>query len=159
MNRPPLPGAPYIGGCLCGAVRYSYSARPLALNACHCSDCKKLSGSSYFAVVQSKGEAFSFTGETTHHRKVADSGRGVDIHRCAACGTRLWHTPAASTELVFFAAGTLDDPNWFVPTSHIWTARAQPDVMFAPDAIIFEGAPPDRQQIWDRFNQIYPPKP
>lgn len=156
MNRPPLPAAPYEGGCLCGAVRYSYKARPLALNACHCSDCKKLSGSSYFAVVQADGDAFSYSGETISFRKTADSGRQVDIHRCAACGTRLWHTPAAGANLVFFAAGTLDDPTWFVPTSHIWTAHAQPDVVIAPDAIAFEGPPPDRQLLWDRFNAIYP---
>jgi hypothetical protein len=157
MKRPPLPEAPYTGGCLCGAVRYIYKARPLALNACHCSDCKKLSGSSFFAVVQAKGDAFTFIGDITHHRKTADSGRQVDIHRCVACGTRLWHTPSGSTTLVFFGAGTLDDPTWFVPTSHIWAARAQPDVAFAPDALIFDGAPADRQPIWDRFNLIYPP--
>jgi hypothetical protein len=139
-------------------VRYAYGARPLALNACHCRDCKKLSGSSYFAVVQARGDAFVFTGETAHHRKTADSGRQVDIHRCAVCGTRLWHTPAGSAELVFFAAGTLDDPTWYVPTSHIWASHAQPDVAFAPDALVIGGAPDGRQPLWDRFNQIHPPK-
>ena len=156
MKRPPLPEPPYSGGCLCGAVRFSYNARPLALNACHCTDCKRLSGASYFAVVQAKGEAFSFSGATLIHRKTADSGRQVDIHRCAACGTRLWHTPAGSSDLVFFAAGTLDDPTWFVPTSHIWASRAQPDVVFAPDALVIEGAPSDRKPLWDRFEEIYP---
>lgn len=158
MTRPPLPDPPHQGGCLCGAVRYSYNARPLGLNACHCSDCKKLSGSSYFAVVQCDGQAFSRNGEIAVFRKTADSGRQVDIHRCAACGTRLWHAPVNGANLVFLAAGTLDDPSWFVPTSHIWAARAQPDVAIAPDAIVFEGAPADRQKLWDRFNQIYPLK-
>ena len=35
--------------------------------------------------------------------------------RCARCGVRMWHEPLASTDLVFVAAGTLDDPNWAVP--------------------------------------------
>ncbi len=41
--RPPIPKPPYTGGCLCRAVRYELFARPLAVNACHCNDCKKTS--------------------------------------------------------------------------------------------------------------------
>ena len=145
------------GGCLCGAVRYVYAARPLALNACHCTDCKRLSGSSYFSVVQARGEAFTHSGETHVFRKTADSGREVDIHRCAQCGTRLWHRPVNGPNLVFFAAGTLDDPTWFVPTSHIFTRTAQPDAPIADDAVTFNGPAPDRQALWDHFDALYPP--
>jgi hypothetical protein len=137
-------------------VRYEYNARPLGLNACHCTDCKKLSGASYFAVVQAQAEAFSHTGETEFFRKIADSAREVDIHRCATCGTRLWHSPVSAPQLIFFAAGTLDDPTWFVPTSHIWTRNAQPDVSYAPDALIIQGHPESRELLWDAFDKIYP---
>lgn len=156
MKRPPLPAPPHEGGCLCRAVRYSYNARPLALSACHCTDCKKLSGASYFAVLQASSEHLSRSGETVAFRKRADSGREIDIHRCAACGTRLWHAPVSAPQLTFIAAGTLDDPSWFVPTAHIWTRAAQPDVRYADDALVFEAQPADRQQIWDAFGRLYP---
>ena len=42
--RPPVPAPPLKGGCLCGAARYRLTVRPLAINACHCTDCKRLSG-------------------------------------------------------------------------------------------------------------------
>ena len=44
MANPTIPNPPYHGGCLCGAVRYTLNARPMALNACHCADCQKMTG-------------------------------------------------------------------------------------------------------------------
>ena len=57
--RPPIPEPPYRGGCLCGAVRYRFDARPWALNACHCTDCKKLTGATNLLMVLGAREAFS----------------------------------------------------------------------------------------------------
>jgi hypothetical protein len=155
MTRPSLPAPPYRGGCLCGGVRYEAKAQPLALNACHCIDCKRISGASYFAGVHTEAKDFAFTGETEKYVKTADSGRTSEIHRCAACGTRLWHIPQQAPHLLFYAAGTLDDSSWFVPTSHIFARSVQPDVMIAPDALRIDGPPADRQILWDRFAEIY----
>ena len=35
------------GGCICGEVKYKLSETPLFTQACHCKDCKILTGSSY----------------------------------------------------------------------------------------------------------------
>ena len=59
---------------------------------------------------------FRHQGEIARYRKRADSGREIDLVRCANCGVRLWHEPLSSPEFVFIAAGTLDDPTWAVPT-------------------------------------------
>jgi hypothetical protein len=155
MNRPPIPDPPHRGGCLCGAVRYSYDARPLALNACHCSDCKKLSGGGYSCVVLGDRSAFSHTGEVARWRKLAQSGREIDIVRCAACGVRLWHEPVQAPHFVFIQAGTLDDETWFVPSSHIWVSRASATAAFAPDALKVDGQPSDRVITIEAFNRIY----
>jgi hypothetical protein len=155
MTRPPLPAPPYWGGCLCGAVRYEANARPLALNACHCIDCKRISGGSHFAGVHIEAKNFTFTGKTEKYVKTADSGRTSEIHRCMECGTRMWHIPQQAAHLLFFAAGTLDDSSWFVPTSHIFARSAQMDVMMASDALRIEGGPAERQILWDRFAEIY----
>lgn len=96
-------------------------------------------------------------GDFVRFRKTADSGRHIDIARCAACGTRLWHEPLAAPELVFVAAGTLDDSSWAVPTSHIWTSRAASDFPFETDALVYPFAPGDRQTLWDNFTKLYGP--
>jgi len=156
MIRPPLPDPPHRGGCLCGAARYSYNARPLAANACHCSDCKKLSGGSHIQMLIADSSAFAHeAGELVRWRKRAKSGREVDIVRCAVCGTRLWHEGLSAPQYVFICAGTLDDTSWFMPASHIWVEEAG-EFAFTPDAICVEGQPSDRQILIDAFNRLYP---
>ena len=106
-DRPPIPNPPYTGSCLCGAVQCKLDARPLAVNACHCTDCKKTTGATNVVMLIANNEAFSFNGEIDIYRKRADSGRELDIKRCATCGTRMFHHNLASNALVFIAAGTL----------------------------------------------------
>jgi hypothetical protein len=156
MSRAALPDPPYAGGCLCGAVRYTYAARPMALNACHCGHCKKLSGSDYIKMLIGERAHFTQTGETSVYRKRAESGREIDIHRCAQCGTRLWHEPLSAPQFVFVCAGTLDDTSWTTPTSHIWIELADPVVGMAAAAVRVNGQPADRQVLYDAFDRAYP---
>ena len=75
------------GGCLCGAVRYSYDAAPLATVACHCRDCQKLTGATNLLTIYAERAAFRHEqGELARYRKRADSGREADYVRCARCG-------------------------------------------------------------------------
>src|SRR5262249_34986964 len=136
MKRPPIPAPPHRGGCLCGSARYRLDARPLGGNACHCDDCKKLSGATSIVMLLAAREGFVHEqGEVSRYRKRADSGREIDIVRCTACGVRLWHEPLSSPHLVFVAAGTLDNPSWAVPASHIWIGKAASGMRFEDDAI------------------------
>ena len=155
MIRPPIPGPPHAGGCLCGAVRYRFGARPWAINACHCMDCKKLTGATNLLMILGPREAFSFEGAVERYRKRADSGNEADIVRCAKCGVRLWHEPVSAPQLVIFAAGTLDDPRWVVPTSHIFTRSALPGVVIQDDALVLRDGPTDRAALFDAFKRIY----
>jgi len=154
-ERPPIPDPPYTGSCLCGAVRWRLDERPLAVNACHCMDCKKTTGATNVVMLIANSEAFSWTGETDIYRKKADSGREMDIHRCAKCGCRMFHNNLASKALVFVTAGTLDDPSWAVPASHIWVDRISPGVTMHDDAIKVAGQPADRKILMDAFNKLY----
>jgi hypothetical protein len=128
----------------------------MGLNACHCGHCKRLSGSDYIKMLLGERAHFVSAGETVIYRKRAESGREVDIHRCAACGTRMWHEPLSAPQFVFVCAGTLDDQSWTTPTSHIWVELADPAIGYAPDAVRLAGQPADRQPLYDAFDQAYP---
>ena len=156
MERPALPNPPHKGGCLCGAVRYALAARPLGVNACHCDDCKKLTGATNLLMLIAERGSFTHQGETESYRKRADSGREIDIVRCAKCGVRMWHEPLSAPHAVFIAAGTLDDPHWVIPTSHIYTAKAMPGVAFEDDAVRLEGPSTNRDVLMDAFARVYP---
>jgi hypothetical protein len=128
----------------------------LAVNACHCDDCKKLSGATNLLMVMMERAAFARdVGDIERYQKRADSGRDVDIIRCANCGVRLWHEPNSAPKYMFIAVGTLDDPSWAIPTSHIWVEKASPGVAFEDDAIKVTGQPADRQTLIDAFARIY----
>jgi hypothetical protein len=140
---------------MCGAVRYQLNARPLAVNACHCNACKKLTGATNLLMLLAMREAFSHEGPVQKYRRRADSGREIDIVRCATCGVRMWHEPLTGPEFVFVAAGTLDDPSWAVPTSHIFTRSVSLGVVIQDDALVLHDGPPDRAILLDAFKRVY----
>jgi len=154
--RPPIPDPPHKGGCLCGAVRFSLNARPMAVNACHCNACKKLTGATNLLMLLGERATFSFTGDVARYRRRADSGREIDVVRCANCGVRMWHEPLSAPNLVFVAAGTLDDPSWAVPASHIWAENASAGVVLQDDALVIPGQPARREDLMEAFARLYP---
>ena len=46
------------GGCLCGAVRYRCSTEPDRVYFCHCSNCRKVSGTAFHTGVMVRRGAF-----------------------------------------------------------------------------------------------------
>lgn len=156
MRVPPIPSPPHRGGCLCGAVRYSYDATPIATVACHCRDCQKLTGATNLLTLYADRAAFRHErGELHVYRKRADSGREADYSRCAKCGTRVWHEPHNARQWIFIAAGTLDDPSWVVPAAHIWTSRAAPSAQIPSGAATWPEGPADRCELVAAFDAVY----
>src|ERR1700749_4723165 len=134
MTRPPIPTPPYHGSCLCGATRYPVNARPLTIKACHCDACKKMSGGTNLLIFTAPKDSFEhLSGELLRFRRTADSGNQSDVVHCAVCGTRLWHEPQAFPVMTV-TAGTLDDPSWVVPASHIWVDKVSPAALMQDDA-------------------------
>lgn len=157
LERTPIPLLLLDGGCHCGAVRYSIKAKPLAINACHCDDCKKLSGGPFGLYLHVPKAALRIERGAFHaFRRTGGSGNQISVERCTECGSRMWHLPDAAPDLVILCAGTLDDSTWAVPTSHIYIEDAADDVAIASDALFVEGFQTTRQALWDRFSEIYP---
>jgi len=144
------------GGCHCGAVRYQITARPLAVNACHCGDCQRLAGAGHGLYLHVPARALQRNdGASDTFRRTGGSGNGISIERCAACGTRMWHLPDVAPDLVILCAGTLDDTSWVTATSHIFIEEAMPDAVAAEDALVVEAFQTTRAALWERFSEIY----
>lgn len=157
IARPPLPPLPLKGGCHCGRVRYAVTARPLAVNACHCGDCKRLSGGQVGLYLHVDKAALDVEhGVFDNFRRTGGSGNVISIERCRDCGTRMWHLPDVAPDLVILCAGTLDQTDWVIATSHIFIGEAAEDAVAAEDAIAVEGFNTTRPAIWARFSEIYP---
>ena len=116
------------GGCLCGAVRYTFSAEPIAAVHCHCSDCQKATGSGFATVFGLSREQLSISGSEHlgRYTVTADSGRDVSRLFCTTCGSPLFTEADNNPELVWVKAGSLDDGAWLQPTDRCWTGSAAP---------------------------------
>lgn len=89
---------------------------------CHCSNCRKASGSTGNAILVVKRENFFWlSGEQL--RQTFELRPSYSITRCQRCGTPL---PAEEDEdNIYLTAGTLDDPLDKGIQSHIfWSSRA-----------------------------------
>ena len=111
---------PITGGCLCGAVRFQVTAKPLAAYYCHCSMCRRNSGGGLFlasATVPLEGFAF-----TNGKPAAYESSPGNLRLFCNACGSPLGARVAEDPKLVEVHLGCLDDSNLIKPELHIFTS-------------------------------------
>lgn len=131
--------APRTGGCLCGNIRYTLSAEPLAVVVCHCRNCQKQAGSALSVVAVVARDALKLQGAPKVFEDRGTSGQVVYRNFCADCGSPVvTDTPRAREQgIIFIKAGTLDDVSDLRPSAHYWTRSAQPWIRLPDDAQIF----------------------
>lgn len=136
------------GGCFCTAVRYEVSAEPIALFACHCTDCQTCSGSSFvLALRMPHGGVTVLRGEAKPYERADADGQKRNVFRCPQCLTALWSELPDSREYLTVYAGTLDNSSTLRPVAHIWTQDAQPWITLPEETLQFDENPPDLQPI------------
>ena len=140
------------GGCVCGAVRYRMTARPLFVHCCHCRWCQRETGSAFVlnALIESEHVEL-LKGRVEAVPVPSESGRGQEICRCPTCKVALWsYYSGAGKAIRFVRAGTLDDPQQVPPDVHIYTDSKQPWV------ILPDGVPAFAEYY--RAREIWPPE-
>jgi hypothetical protein len=113
------------GSCLCQAVGYEARLPFGRFVNCHCSRCRKASGSAYAANAAVAPEAFRWTrGEDLVVRYDLPQARSFATAFCRTCGSPLPH-PTRSGREVIIPAGSLDDDPGIRPERHVhWASRA-----------------------------------
>jgi hypothetical protein len=119
------------GGCACGRVRFKVEGEPLQVGLCHCTDCRKATGTAFLHYADWPAAAFSSTGEYATY-----NGRSF----CAHCGSRLFHVDADGAEINL---GALDAaPTDLVPVREGWIVRREAWLAPVAGAVQAEGDPP-----------------
>ena len=124
------------GGCLCGAVEYIVADAFLYAANCHCSNCRRTTGSAFkpFAgierqklrMVKGADDIKRFGNEQTH-----------DAH-CSVCGSLLYSV-VREGEYVHVAMGTLVDAPSIRPSAHIFVGSKAPWFTITDDLPQYEG--------------------
>jgi hypothetical protein len=134
---------PFTGGCLCGAVRYEFTADPVNIAHCFCTDCQKSSGTQMSTNLLVPTESVKVTkGKLAQYAKAGDSGKTVTRFFCSACGSTLWSEGEAVPGLRIIKAGSLDDSSWVKPGAGIFMDSAPPWAALPQGVATFARMPP-----------------
>ncbi|WP_321896326.1 GFA family protein [Paraburkholderia heleia] len=106
------------GQCLCGAVRYAVAnAFRYAFN-CHCSQCRRATGSAFKPFAGIEREALRLTEGEGQTLVYGDPQGAHDIH-CGRCGSLLYSVVREGA-YVHVTLGTLTDPPDIRAAGHIF---------------------------------------
>ncbi|HEX8240997.1 MAG TPA: GFA family protein [Allosphingosinicella sp.] len=126
----------FEGGCDCRAVRYRLRSPPLIVHACHCTQCRRLTGAAFAVNALIETDRLEIlAGEARPVPVVGASGKPQTIFRCPGCQVALWsHYPGGGTKLAFVRVGTLDEAQRLPPDIHIYTSTRLPWLRLPEDA-------------------------
>jgi hypothetical protein len=121
------------GSCLCGDVAFTVHGPLRPVIACHCSQCRKQTGS---FVAATRADDVRFSADKT--LRWFSSSEHAERGFCQKCGSGLFWRQKGRKGLSIFA-GALDGPTGFVIEKHIYVAD-KPDWYD-----ILDGKPQDQQ--------------
>jgi hypothetical protein len=125
LDVSPLPSPDYLGSCLCGSVTYRVQGPLEELVLCHCSRCRKATGSAFQAVAPIAESAFELLSGQVQLRSY-ESSAGVHRYFCGGCGSPLYSRRDFMPGLLRLRVGTLDTPLQISPAMHIFTGSKAP---------------------------------
>lgn len=125
-----------VGQCFCGAVRYAVADEFLYAMNCHCSNCRRTTGSAFkpFAGIE-RGKLVVTKGEGSV--MIYGDEKANDTH-CKACGSLLYSI-VRDGAYVHVAMGTLVDDPTIRPTRHIFVGSKAPWFTITDDLPQHEG--------------------
>lgn len=109
-----------LGSCLCGEVHYEITGSLGVFQYCHCSRCRKFTGSAYGANIIVAPNQFEWIkGEEYLGRYEVANARHFATSFCTMCGSSLpWE--AQSGKSVIIPAGTLDEDPELRPFQNVF---------------------------------------
>ncbi len=116
------------GRCLCGTVRYEVNDNFLYAGYCHCSDCRRFSGSAFSAMAGIPTAEFQVVSGVDAIQRYVKSANTV-LCFCLHCGSSLC-AEKPNRGMVHVRLGTLDDCPSLRPHFHSYVAsKAEWDVI------------------------------
>ena len=135
------------GGCHCGNITFEAEIDPERVTVCHCTDCQKMSGAPFNAVVQVFEKDFKLTSGTLKmYVKTAESGNKRAQMFCPDCGSRIYATaledpPGGAPKVMAVRLGAVNQREQLTPRRQIWHRSAQPWVAHLDDIPSFDTTP------------------
>jgi hypothetical protein len=142
MPEPSEPARPeparrtLAGQCLCGAVQYVVADEFRYAVNCHCSSCRRATGSAFKPMAGIEREKLTVT-RGDDRLMIYGGGDAHDVH-CAVCGSFLYSVVQAGV-MVHVTMGTLVDAPTVRASAHIFVGSKAPWFTIQDDLPQYEG--------------------
>jgi hypothetical protein len=122
------------GSCLCGAVRFEFTKPAGPFELCHCTRCRKVTGSAFFSGLYVRIDDFRLVqGKemiTTYEAPILREPPAYRASFCSRCGSPVPNPRPQRTGsrpgLLEIPAGLLDDDPGMKPDKHIFVEVKSP---------------------------------
>ena len=126
------------GSCLCGAVRFEVEGEATEFYQCHCSLCRKSTGSAAVTALLVAADRVRWVSGPEHYTFSTRSGYRVDF--CKACGSPIPNRVRSGD--YWIPAGLLDGDVTARVTKHIYVGSQAPWDVIPAGVPQFEHGPP-----------------
>jgi hypothetical protein len=109
-----------IAHCCCGSLRAEAAVEPVFVAACHCMECQRRTGSPFSVSTYFPKEQVRAEGPSKVYERGSDSGRKIEFHFCPDCGSTVFWSAEAFSDLIGIALGAFADPSMPSPSVSVW---------------------------------------
>ncbi|KAH6622082.1 S-adenosyl-L-methionine-dependent methyltransferase [Boeremia exigua] len=142
-------GIIFKGGCRCGGVQYTSTARPKDIVVCHCRACQQVSGSAFLPFTGVPKSALTFTEKST--RETMKLSQNAERSFCSRCGAPLTMTYSFHKEEISLTMSSVDLESLTCEPpavkKHIFLREKAPWLMLAEDGAERWGTSEDAHMI------------
>lgn len=130
----------HTGHCHCEAIRFEIDGEPSDVSFCHCSLCRKLSGSAFTAYFEVSQAALRIEDSDGTLEQYAVTAKLTNAF-CRRCGTPLFTSHADYPDFVYPCITALDDDTGIVPEYHQFVGSKAPWHRIADDLPQYQSWP------------------
>ena len=114
---------------MCGGVRFEFTKPAGPFELCHCTRCRKVTGSAFFSGLYVRVEDFRLVEGneliTTYEAPILREPPAYRVSFCSRCGSPV-PNPVGGSGLLEIPAGLLDDDPAMKPDKHIFVELKSP---------------------------------
>ena len=131
------------GSCLCGAVRFQITGKIGPVGYCHCSQCRRATGTAFAANADVQRGDISFVSGLDGVREY-ESSPGKFRAFCARCGSPVYGRKSSEPDRLRVRLGTLEQDPGRRALAHVWVASKAPWFEITDTLPQFDEGPPPR---------------
>lgn len=125
------------GGCYCGAIRFEVADEFSYAMNCHCSDCRRATGSAFKPFAGIARKKLRMTAGADRVLIFGDRTANHDVH-CGTCGSLLYSVLNQGTRVHVAMGSLLDEPS-IRPSAHIFVGDKAPWFQITDSLPQYEG--------------------